>query len=123
MTEFTTDVKIPPRTRNFSEDDARALLALLKGEGEGQDKPAENVGYGTFETAGAARSAGVTLNKLLQGVGAPHKYAVTTIKRDGKFVGVILNKPAKAKAESNGDSAAAAATPPATSARKSARRR
>lgn len=109
--DFSTDVKVPPRSRTFSEDDARALLALLKGEAEGQEKPAENVGYGTFDTAGAARSAGVTLNKLLQGLGAPHKYAVTAFKRDGKFVGVMWNKPAKTKADANGSATPATPAP------------
>lgn len=115
-TQFTTDVTVPPRSRTYSEDDARALLALLNGSAEGQEKPAENVGYGTFDTKGAARSAGVTLNRLLVAVGAEHKYAVTTFERDGKIVGVMLNKPAKQKAEKD-------AEPTATPARSGGRRR
>ena len=76
-------------------DDAKAVLALLNGEAEGQTEPAKNVGYGEFKTAGAARSAGVTLNRLLIEAGAPHKFAVTTFVRDGLNVGVLWNKPAK----------------------------
>ncbi len=94
---ITADVQVPPRSRTFTEDDARNVLALLNGEAEGQEKPAENVGYGEFQTQGAARSAGVTLNRLLRSVGAEHNYAVTTFQRDEKFVGVLLNKPAKQK--------------------------
>src|SRR4051794_314230 len=96
--EITADVQVPSRSRTFSQDDARAVLALLQGTAEGQEAPAKNVGFGEFQTAGAARSAGVTLNRLLVELGAAHKYAVTTFERDGKIVGVLLNKPAKERA-------------------------
>jgi hypothetical protein len=109
--KFNPNVHVPPRSRTFTEDDARAVLALLNGEAEGQEKPSENVGYGSFKTAGAARSAGVTLNKLLLDVGAPHKYAITTFERGGKIVGVLLNKPAKQKTTPAATPAPAAAAP------------
>lgn len=118
MTPITADVAVPPKSRTFTQDDARQVLALLNGTAEGQEAPAKNVGFGTFKTAGAARSAGVTLNRLLADLGATQKYAVTTFEReegegDDKttvVVGVMLNKPAKTKAEAgesdNGDAPA-----------------
>lgn len=106
MAEITTDVQVPPRSRTFTPDDAKQVLALLTGQAEGQTEPAKNVGFGEFKTAGAARSAGVTLNRLLSDMGADHKYAVTTFVRDGKTVGVLLNKPARERTEKT-----AAATP------------
>jgi hypothetical protein len=110
---IAADVTVPPRSRTFTQDDARNVLALLNGEAEGQEAPAKNVGFGEFNTAGAARSAGVTLNRLLTDLGAPHKYAVTTFQRDEKFVGVLLNKPAKERtaAEAAAEDAPAETTP------------
>lgn len=119
---ITINPPVPARARTFSESDARQVLDLFSGTAElpvtgddgqpatdddGQpitapmDKPAERVGFGEFPTAGAARSAGVTLNRLLASVGAPHKYAVTAFERDGKYVGVMLNKRAKVRPESS----------------------
>lgn len=128
--EITQDVPLPSRSRTFSTDDANAVLRMLSGtpaveavpahkDDDGNDvpaveaseavPPAKNVGFGSFSTAGAARSAGVTLNRMLGELGAPHKYAVTTRERDGKVVGVLLNKPAKEKKDAE---PVKAATPP-----------
>lgn len=113
MASITADVPIPPRSRTFTQDDAETVLNFLLGrkvvadddgapvlddDGDIQYEdvpPAKNVGFGEFGTAGAARSAGVTLNRILAELGAPHKYAVTTQARGDKFVGIILNKRAK----------------------------
>lgn len=115
------DVEVPIRSRTFTEDDARAVLNMLNGkqvvtaedgspelDEDGSVKledttPAKNVGYGAFDTPGAARSAGVTLNNMLEALGATHRYAVTTRVRGGKTLGVLLNKPAKTKGEKNGN--------------------
>lgn len=113
MASISVDVPIPPRSRTFTQDDAQTVLDYLMGrkvvtdddgapvlddDGNVQHEdvpPAKNVGFGEFGTAGAARSAGVTLNRILAELGAPHKYAVTTQPRGDKFVGIILNKRAK----------------------------
>jgi hypothetical protein len=109
ITADAANVQVPPRPRTFTQEDAANVLALFKGEANGQDgTPAENVGFGEFDTPASARSAGTTLNRLLAGMGAPHKYAVTTFERNGKTVGVLLNKKAKERA--------AATETPATSA-------
>lgn len=128
--EITQNVPLPPRSRTFTQEDATAVLRMLKGEKLGEDgetvepiEPAKNVGFGTFGTAGAARSAGVTLNKLLTELGAPHKYAVTTRERGDKFVGVLLNKPAKQKADAADETPAPEPTPrKASSGRRGGRR-
>lgn len=115
MSSITADLQIPPRARTYTQDDAKQVLGLLDGTAEGIDAPVKNVGFGEFKTAGAARSAGVTLNRLLLAMGAPHKYAVTTFQKDGMVVGVLLNKKAKEKAEPK-----PGAAKPATGGRKAA---
>lgn len=101
---FTADVPIPPRSRTFSDADARAVLGMLDGTGEGRDgKPAANVGFGLFDTSGAARSAGETLNGMLVAMGAPHRYKVSVRDKGSQFQGIILNEPATHRADSGPD--------------------
>jgi hypothetical protein len=95
------NVKVEERSRTFTPDQVGQVLNLLTGVGEDDDgeptsiEAAANVKFGTFPSPGAARSAGVTLNRLLLAKGAQHKYAVTTQQRDGVYEGIILNKKAK----------------------------
>lgn len=104
VSRFTADVPIPPRSRTFSDGDARAVLGMLDGTGEGRDgKPAANVGYGLFDTSGAARSAGEALNGMLMALGAPHRYKVSVRDQGDKFQGIIMNEPATQRADSGPD--------------------
>lgn len=85
---ITPDLAIPPRSRTFTEEDAKTILGYLN-----EDR---NCGYGTFTSGAAARSAGVALNRMLTAVGATQKYATSVVKRsDTEYVGVVLPKAAK----------------------------
>lgn len=109
---IVADVAVPPLSRTFTDADVRAVYALLKGEHDSQNperdengnvtkpgKPAENVSFGTFQTKGAARSAGVTLNAMLKAMGADHSYAVSAREINGEIKGIMWNKPAKTRGE------------------------
>jgi hypothetical protein len=88
---ITEGVTIPPRSRTFTEQEVLEAHAALK--------DGKNIGYGTFDTQASARSAGHTLNRMIQETepGAT-KYATTVFpsKDDPtKFTGAMLPKPAK----------------------------
>lgn len=105
---ITLDEKVPPRSRTFTPDHVATIVKAFAGELEGQTEPAKNVGFGTFDTAGAARSAGVTLNDLIMAEGTTDKpqikRAVSAIKTEGnRYKGIMWNKPAAARpASGNG---------------------
>lgn len=110
MSPITVGVQTPPRTRSFSEADAReAHDALTKLAAEGSTL---GVGYGQYNTAEAARSAGATLNKFMGELGLladGAKWATTVFadpNEDGKFLGVLLPKAAKKAPANSGRKAA-----------------
>jgi hypothetical protein len=110
--KFNPNVHVPPRSRTFTEDDARAVLALLNGE-DVRDRTSRARTSATGRSrrqARRARQASRSTSCCLTS-GAPHKYAITTFERGGKIVGVLLNKPAKQKTTPAATPAPAAAAP------------
>lgn len=95
---LTTDEVVPPRSRTFSPEVVKQVHDYFNpGEGEEAHR---NVGIGSFDKEGAARSALTTLNKLLHDSYNVGPYAATVRKgSDGKWKAILLNKPAKKKAE------------------------
>lgn len=105
---ITTGVRPPIRSRTFTEQDAKtANAALVESRDAGNEN--EGVGYGDFNSAESARSAGSGLNKMILSLGlSDHKWATTVFKvtvpkdpsePDGeqveKYRGVMLPKKAK----------------------------
>lgn len=95
---ITAGLTIPPRSRLFTEQDARAAYEALSS--------GQTAGYGTFKSAEAARSAGNTLNKLVRNFypdsqkWAGTVFAVTVTNEETgeetiQYAGVL--KPEKAK--------------------------
>jgi len=87
---ITTDEALPARSRTFAPAVVAHVHKLLT------EQHVKNVGIGTFEEDGPARSALTTLNRLLgvsHGVGP---YAGTVRKTDdGQFKAILLNRPAR----------------------------
>jgi hypothetical protein len=115
MSPITTGVKPPIRSRTFTEKDAKDAHAALT-EYAANGNTNEGVGYGYFTSAEAARSAGQSLNKMIERLGLRDtKWATTTfpvdvsvdaegnVVPDGtegattarKYAGVMLPKDAK----------------------------
>lgn len=94
---LSVNEEIPTRSRTFSPEvvqRVRSLFAPTDGS-----EPAKNVGIGTFEKEGGARSALASLNRLLVEqfqLGSPYASTVRATE-DGKYKAILLNRAAKAK--------------------------
>ena len=133
---LTPDEPVTSRSRTFSPDVVAAVASYMTGKpevpanaetgeaGSPAIEKVQNLGIGTFDTEGAARSALVAINKLLSE--PPHKigpFSGTVRQVEGdKWRAILLNKPAKKKtekaAEQNGNTAQAAQPKPAQSSKR-----
>lgn len=93
---IAADEPIPARSRTYSPEVVKKVSDLLNGTDESVSEPVKNLSVGEFEKEGAARSALVTLNRLLAGHGHTQTYAGTVREQEnGKFKAILINKPAK----------------------------
>jgi hypothetical protein len=95
---LTPNETVPTKSRTFSPEVVAKVYALFHPT-DGTD-PARNVGVGTFEKEGGARSALTSLNKLLKelhNVQTPYASTVR-VQEDGQYRAILLNRPAKARA-------------------------
>jgi hypothetical protein len=104
---ITVDETLPARSRTFAPEVVAQVHKLLT------EQNVQNVGIGTFEEEGPARSALTTLNRLLKAAHGVGPYAGTVRRTDGgHFKAVLLNRPAR-KVERKATGKKAAARPAA----------
>lgn len=87
--KITVDEALPARSRTFSPDVVAQVYTLLTERG------VANVGIGTFEEEGAARSSLTTLNRLLVTTHGVGPFAATVRKTDTGYKAILLNRPAR----------------------------
>lgn len=95
LDSLTYDEPIPTRSRTFTPEVVKAVLDHLTGA-NGND-PVKNLGIGTFDSEGQARSALVTLNKMLKDQSGDDQTYAGTVRgtEDGRFKAILINRPAK----------------------------
>lgn len=98
LEDLTPNAPTPKQSRAFSPEVVKQVHDYLTRDG---DQRVENVGIGTFDKEGGARSALSTLNDLIVAANPGFVRRAATVRQteDGKFRAILLNKPARKKGE------------------------